>query len=170
MEVQGAGLFFGMAMMVGGMGGALLGGTFADRRRRLRFAGELDVPIFAAALSVPLAIGLLALPWPPLFMTVGLLTPMAIFACFPAIQTVVVELVPPRQHGIAYAVNILFLGGVGTAVGPLVVGWVSDLTQSLTWAMITPAGGMALASLVMAAAARIIRQDHARRAVPGVRE
>ncbi len=167
MEVHSAGLFFGIAVMIGGMGGAVLGGLFADRCRRRRFAGELDVPVVAAALAVPLATAVLVVTWPPAFLAAGILAPMAIFAYFPAIQTVVVELVPPRQHGIAYAVNILFLAGVGSALGPFLVGWVSDRTQSLTWAMAVPVVGMTLASLVMAAAARLIRRDHARRASEG---
>ena len=83
---------------------------------------------------------------------------MAVFAYFPAIQTVIVEIVPPRQHGIAYAVNILFLGGIGSALGPFLVGFVSDKTGSLATAMVVPVSGMILASGVMALAARLIRR------------
>jgi len=158
MELSEAGTLFGLAMLVGGMGGSLLGGYFADRRRRARFAGELDVPIVAALSAAPLAAATLVAETPLVFIVCGLLAPLAIFAYFPSLQTVIVELVPPRQHGIAYAINILFLGGIGSALGPYVVGAVSDATGGLQTAMAVPIVGMVVASAMMVGAAALVRR------------
>jgi MFS family permease len=156
MDVSQAGLFFGLAMLVGGVGGAVLGGTLADRCRRSGRGSELDVSIVTAALGAPLAALTLVAQWDPLFMAAGVLAPMAIFAYFPPIQAVIIDIVPPRRHGIAYAINILFLGGVGTALGPFLIGWVSDATGSLRSAMALPVIGMVLAALLMETAKRAV--------------
>ena len=78
---------------------------------------------------------------------------------FPALQTMIVEIVPPHQHGLAYAVNILFVGGIGYALGPFLVGWVSDRTGDLGTAALLPVTGMVLASVLIALAGRIVRAD-----------
>ena len=148
-EVGQAGLVFGLSMLVGGVGGAIVGGVIADARGKLRVGGQLDVSIAAALLGAPLAAGALLFKSLPLVMALGFLTPVAIFAYFPPIQAVIVEIVPPRRHGIAYAINVLFLGGMGTALGPFLVGLVSDITGSLATGMIVPIVGMLLAAVLM---------------------
>ncbi len=68
----------------------------------------------------------------------------------------IVDVVPPRRHGIAYAINILFLAGIGTGLGPFLIGLVSDATGSLRSAMAVPVVGMVLASALMALARRSV--------------
>jgi predicted MFS family arabinose efflux permease len=158
MGVTSAGYLFGGAALVGGMAGSVFGGVWADRRRRARTAGELDVSAVAALLCAPLVALTLISTNPPLFMTAGLLAPLAIFAYFPSLQTVMVDLVPARQLGLAYAINILFLGGIGSALGPFVVGYVSDASGSLGAGLAVTVAGMVLASLLAIVAGRTIRR------------
>jgi MFS transporter, Spinster family, sphingosine-1-phosphate transporter len=157
LDVAESGRLFGTALLVGGVAGSLLGGTFADRRRRRRLAGELDVSAAAALISAPLAFLALTLTWPAAYAVLTIVTPIAIFAFFPSLQTVIVEIVPPERHGLAYAINILFLAGIGAAAGPFVVGVVSDATGSLGAALVVPVAGMVIAAALIAAAGRAVR-------------
>ena len=87
-----------------------------------------------------------------------LLTPIAIYAFFPSLQTMVVEIVPAKRLGIAYALQILFLGGLGQAAGPFIVGLVSDRSGSLLAGLCVPLAGLILAALLAAHAGGYIRR------------
>ena len=160
-EVAEAGYFFGMAALSGGVVGGLLGGVFADRFRRRRLAGELVLSALAAALAVPLVGVVLASTSTPVLVVAGLLGPVAIYAFFPPLGTVITELVPQRRLGLAYAVNILFLAGIGQGLGPVLVGRVSDASGSLLTGLATTVVAMGVASVLAFAAGRVIRRDGA---------
>jgi fucose permease len=68
-----------------------------------------------------------------------------------------VALVPPERHGMASALNVFFMGGIGSAVGPFVVGYVSDATGSLHTALTVPVLAQVAAALLFALGARITR-------------
>jgi MFS family permease len=144
-------------VVVGGVAGSLLGGVAADRAARRRSAGQLDVSVIAGLLACPLAAATLVVTWPPAYVMLAILTPVAVFAYFPPLQTTIVELVPPHRHGLAYAVNILFLGGIGTALGPSLVGALSDASESLRLALGAAVIGIAVGALLMVGAGRIVR-------------
>jgi hypothetical protein len=57
----------------------------------------------------------------------------------------------------AAALNVFFLGGLGSAIGPFVVGFTSDATGDLHLAMGLPAAGLLLAALLVAIAGRLAR-------------
>ncbi len=156
-EVEQAGYLFGAAALLGGVVGSVLGGTFADRRRKVRLAGELDVSALVAIVAVPFVFFTLHSPSLPVALVCGLIGPIAIYAFFPSLQTMMIEIVPSRRLGVAYAINILFLGGIGSALGPFVVGYASDLTGSIRVAMQIPIIGMVLASVLAALAGRLVR-------------
>jgi MFS family permease len=157
LDVAQAGQLFGIALLLGGVFGSILGGTLADRFRKRRLAGELSVSALAAFLAVPLAAATMVSNWPPVYIVFGILAPIAVFAFFPPLQTVILEIVPPRQHGLAYAINILFLAGLGTAVGPFIVGVASDVMGSLRLGIYLTVVGMALAGILISAAGRVVR-------------
>ncbi len=158
-DVAQAGYLFGFAALTGGVTGSLLGGVLADRFRRRRLAGELDLSAMVAFLAMPLVILVLASKWVPLLVIGGLLGPVAIYAFFPPLQTVLTEIVPQRRLGLAYAINILFLAGIGQALGPFLIGRASDATGSLTLGLYVGAIAMGLASVLALAAGRVIRAD-----------
>ena len=158
-EVAEAGYFFGLAALCGGVVGGLFGGVFADRFRRRRLAGELVLSAVAAALAVPLVSVVLASTSMPVLVVAGLLGPVVIYAFFPPLGTVITELVPQRRLGLAYAVNILFLAGVGQGLGPVMVGRISDATGSLVAGLATTVAAMGVASVIALAAGRVIRRD-----------
>jgi MFS family permease len=160
--VAEAGYLFGLAALAGGVAGSVLGGIFADRFRRRRLAGELTLSAVAALSAVPLVGLVLATTSTPLLVVGGLLGPVAIFAFFPPLQTVITEIVPQRRLGLAYAVNILFVAGIGQGLGPVVVGGVSDATGSLAAGLAVTLAAMGAASALAIAAGRIVRRDTGR--------
>ncbi|MCC6766823.1 MAG: MFS transporter [Deltaproteobacteria bacterium] len=158
LDVTGAGLLFGAAALVGGVAGSLLGGMLADRRGRVRPAGEVDVAIGSGLLAAPLIATTLDLTSPLLFVPVGLLASTAIYAFFPALQSLLVRIVPKERHGTAAALNVFFLGGLGSALGPFVVGRISDASGSLHTALLLPAAGFLVAAVIVALAGRLARR------------
>jgi hypothetical protein len=95
----------------------------------------------------------------PLIVAAGLLGPVATYAFFPPLGTVLTELVPQRRLGLAYAVNIFFVAGIGQGLGPFAVGRVSDATGSLVTGLATTVVAMAAASVLALAAGWVVRRD-----------
>jgi len=162
-EVAVAGYLFGVAALTGGVAGSLLGGVLADRFRRRRLAGELDLSAVAALLAMPLVALVLASTSLPLLVVGGVLGPVAIYAFFPPLQTVLTEIVPQRRLGMAYAINILFMAGIGQALGPFVVGRVSDATGSLVTGLAITVVAMGVASALALATGHVVRRETPRR-------
>ena len=158
-DVAESGYLVGIAAMIGGVAGSMLGGMLADRFRKRRLAGELTLSALAAALSMPLVGLVLGTTSTPLLIVAGVLGPVAIYAFFPPLQTVLTEIVPQRRLGLAYAINILFVAGIGQGLGPVVVGRISDATGSLVTGLALTIVGMGAASLLAAAAGYVVRWD-----------
>ena len=158
-DMTQTGLLFGAAQLVGGVIGSIIGGRLGDVYRARRMAGQLDVSALAALISAPLLmVPLLDVP-NPVLITASILGPMAIFAYFPNLQTAVAEIVPPRRLGLTFAVHVLFLGGLGSSVGPYIVGSLSDFTGDLRTALFAPIIGMLIAAPGAALAGRVIRRS-----------
>ncbi|MEO6028099.1 MAG: MFS transporter [Candidatus Binatia bacterium] len=156
--VTETGAIFGAGALIGGIGGSVLGGMLADRRRVVHVAGALDVAWISALIAAPLLILTINAVSPAAIAVLGLAGLVAVYAIFPALQTFMVSLVPKERHGLASALNVFFLGGIGSAIGPFVVGLVSDRTGSLHTAISVPAIGLVLATGLIVAAARLARR------------
>jgi predicted MFS family arabinose efflux permease len=155
--VTEAGAIFGGGALIGGVLGSILGGYLADWRRRVRLAGEFDVSVAAAVLTAPLIVLTISSTSPWIFAPSGIAACIAIYSVFPSLNAMLVTLVPKERHGLATAVNVFFMGGVGSAAGPFVIGVTSDLTGSLHTAMFTPAVGVLIAAALVAAAGWFVR-------------
>jgi predicted MFS family arabinose efflux permease len=165
-EVAEAGYLFGIAALTGGVAGSMLGGILADRFRQRRLAGELSLSALAALAAMPLVAAVFTTTSLPLLIGAGLLGPVAIYAFFPPLQTVLTEIVPQRRLGLAYAINILFVAGIGMGVGPFVVGRVSDATGSLVAGLAVTVAGMGAASVLAVAAGYVVRRETSGQARP----
>ncbi len=157
LELTEAGFIFGGGALLGGVLGSILGGYLADWRHRVRLAGEFDVSVAAAIVSAPLIVLTISSTSVWVFAPCGILASIAIYCFFPSLNAMLVSLVPKERHGIATAVNVFFMGGVGSAAGPFVVGLTSDLTGSLHTAMFTPAVGVLIAAALVAASGWYVR-------------
>ncbi len=156
-ETGQTGLVFGIAQLFGGVAGSLVGGRLGDAFRARGFAGQLRVTAIGAAAVVPMVgVALMDVPHAVL-LAAAVAGPFAIFAALPSLQSMVAELVPARRLGLTFAVHMLFLAGLGTALGPFLVGVASDATGSLETALLVPLAASAVAAAGVLAAERIVK-------------
>ncbi len=125
------GLILGSVGAGGGWIGAILGGVLGDKYRRLHPSGRLMVALIAVAVSMPVGI---------LTFTADNLTAMLLLYAFivtvPTMwlgpcATTCQDLVLPRMRGAATAAFFLGTNLIGLAMGPYMVGLVSDTTDNL---------------------------------------
>lgn len=152
-DASQAGLISGLGILFGGVFGSVAGGAWADRRRKVRLGGELDVSMVGAFVAAPLILFTLFIGNGPWLIAAGVLTPVAVFLFFPSLQLTMMHIVPAHRFGIAYAVQVLFLGGLGTATGPFIIGRSSDVLGDLR-AALTVAAAMSVLAGILAWVAR----------------
>jgi MFS family permease len=157
LTIAQAGGLFGLAALTGGILGGLLGGSLADRRRRARVGGELDVVRVACLAASVLVLLTIDLGQGPAASLGGLLATLAIYAIFPGILSAMLSMVPAHRHGAAGALNTLFLGGVGAASGPFIVGAASDRLGDLHTALYIPVAGLFVAAILAVVTGRVVR-------------
>ncbi|WP_170001953.1 spinster family MFS transporter [Pseudopontixanthobacter vadosimaris] len=157
--------FIGAVLLIGGSAGVLAGGWLGDRmggRDRAAYARVpaiafvLAVPLFAAGLmttSVPLALALFLVPQALAYVWLG------------PVLSAVQHLVPATMRATASA-SFLFINNlIGLGFGSLILGAVSDAmtaeygAEALRYSMIGALGFYLLAALLMALAAKHLRED-----------
>jgi MFS family permease len=120
------GRWLGLAVLVGGCGGASLGGWLADRLGRIDLRWHMRMPAVVCVLGLPLAVGFLLAP----DARVALLC----FGPFYAISNMYLGpmlsttqgLVPVDMRATASAVLLFLLNIVGAGAGPFLVGFLND--------------------------------------------
>lgn len=122
-----AGLCFGLAFGIGGLVGTFLGGVLSDTLGKRDPRWRQLVPAIGQLLSFPTAIGAWLVP--SVTLSVILLALSYVFGLlyFASSFAVAQSLAPDRVRASAAAVLGLVLTLVGASVGPMSVGWVSDL-------------------------------------------
>lgn len=122
-----AGLGFGFAFGIGGLSGTFLGGVLSDRLGKRDPKWRQLVPAIGQLLSFPTAIGAWLVP----DVTVSLILLALSYAFgllyFASSFAVAQMLAPDRVRASAAAVLYFGLTLVGASVGPMTVGWTSDL-------------------------------------------
>ncbi len=170
-ELAEAGTLLGLGAAVGGLLGVTLGGILADRLRQKSVNGRLWVGIIAVSLSIPsgLLFVLTGNPWVAYFCSFLFSTTSPMWLGGAA--STVNDLVMPRMRATASAYYILMLTFIGLALGPFMIGQISDfymatglgdgaaLRRAMTWSLIMFAGALALLTLAM----RYLPEDEARR-------
>ena len=149
----------GVISAVGGGLGVVMGGVLADRLRRRRPAGRLIVGMLNALIPVPLL--LLALNVEDRNLALALFACAQMFAALwlGAGSSTVQDLVLPHMRARASAVFLLFVTIVGLALGPYVVGRLSDLWGSLRLAFMAATASNLVAFVLFMMAARTIAHD-----------
>lgn len=156
-DVTEAGALFGSAALVGGILGALAGGALSDRRRRAREGGEFDVSAGAALAAAVLMLVTLEAGRGPVSILGGLVATFAVYAIFPGLLAAMLSFVPPHRHGVTAALNTLFVGGIGAATGPFLVGTASELSGSLHAALYIPLAALCAAGVLALCARQAAR-------------
>jgi MFS family permease len=157
LEVKEAGVLFGIAALTGGIFGGIFGGALSDRLRKTRAGAEFVVPAWAAFAGAALVFVTIEAGHGVLANAGGLLATLAIYAIFPGLSASMLSFVAHHRHGAAGALNTLFLGGIGAATGPFVVGVASDTLGSLHAALYIPMAGLALAGVLALCAGKAAR-------------
>ena len=143
MEIVSLGVWLGLILGIAGGFGFFSGGYIADRFGRVRQRNALW---FIATTQVVTA-GLYALVFlapTATWCLVAFIVPAAVSNFYLApVLAQTQGLVDLRMRGVASAIMLLILNLIGLGVGPLAVGWLSDVLStrfgedSLRWALMT---------------------------------
>jgi len=131
MTITDLGYIFGVAMILGGLLGGYTGGALADNPAVRKRGGEAAVAVGGLVVMAVMLAVVLWTPWQWMRLGVALLLPIPMLGFFPPLVALVARLVPTERLGLAFALNVFFVGGIGNGVGPWLVGAVSDATGSL---------------------------------------
>jgi MFS family permease len=132
---QGAPIFLGVALLLGGSAGNFLGGWLGDRLNRRRPGGRLLALVFLNLLVMPFAIAFRFLPGDQR-------VALAVCCCFscilitymygPVLATVQ-ELTPVRQRATMVAFLLIALNILGASLGSVLAAWLVGRLGSYTW-------------------------------------
>jgi MFS family permease len=149
----------GVISAVGGGFGVTMGGVLADRFRLRLPSGRLVVGMMNALIPIPLL--LLALNVADRDEALALFAAAQVFAAMwlGAGSSTVQDLVLPHMRARASAVFLLFVTLVGLALGPYVVGRLSDLWGNLRLAFMTATLANVVAFVLFLMATRTIAKD-----------
>ena len=144
MQTAEAGALIGIASGVGGVAGTLCGGLAAQRLARRDPAWQLRLPALTSSLAVPFVVLFLMLPTsvaPSMYLGSAFLGSCMIGPVLAVTQ----NLAKVRMRALAASLVAMTFNVVGTGVGPLAVGVLSDLlvprfgTGSIRFAILIPA-------------------------------
>jgi MFS family permease len=156
-EVGGAeaGTVLGLTAAAAGLLGITLAGWIADRWRATSPVGRIDMGIIVSVVPIPLALWMLATPNTTLAYVINF--PLSAFAAawIGIGASTIQDLVLPRMRAIASAFYILLLTFIGLALGPYMIGKLSDGLGDLATAM-----RIALFANVLAAAFLLLLRRH----------
>ena len=162
MSVGEAGTLSGAVIVVGGLVGTLIGGYFADWRRKHSPRADLEVSILGFVLAAILVgLGLVApAAW---FVPVFLLAVIAIYLYSGPFTAIGQNVVVPSLRGSAVTVTLLIAHLFGDSYAAAAVGLLSDAVGSLQLALLIVSPGLLLvAAGVAALALPFIEADTAR--------
>lgn len=126
LSVAQIGLWIGASVMIGGSVGVLAGGLLVDRLRKHIGSAEIWVPAIATALAAITLVGLLLTSDTALAIIL-----MFLFYIFGTVwmgptSAVVQRVAPLHSRSLATGVQLLIGNIVSLAIGPLLIGWLSD--------------------------------------------
>jgi predicted MFS family arabinose efflux permease len=136
------GVRYGLAVAIGGIPGSILGGLLANRLLRSDVRWLVWLPAVAYAAALPIGLSMLLATSAPTAFALNALYAFAIFATNGAFWAACFVSVPPMMRATTSAITLLVGGVCGIAVGPVLVGAISDALAA------RPGGESLQASLV----------------------
>jgi MFS family permease len=172
MSLAQFGISYGLVNGAAGVAGTLFAGVLADRLALLDPRWRLRVAAGSVALSMPLLIGICAVPDPNV--AVWLSVPSGILGAgyAPVLFAIAQSLAPARVRAVTSSVLILFITGGGMLIGPWLMGGLSDAltprfgADALRVAMIGVLATMTFGVIALLAGTRSLNADLARAQQP----
>ena len=126
--LEQVGIVIGPAVGIGGMAGTILSGALADRlaRRSGTPSAMLRVPLFALPLSTPFVAGFVFAPTLTLTMISAAVMNVLLSCAFVPCVNYAVTRADPGDRGLASTIMLVSSGLIGGALGPFIVGVLSD--------------------------------------------
>jgi len=146
MNLEQAGRFFGLSLVLTGLAATLGGGLVATAWRRRSEAGYASMMALSSSLAVPVAFT--AFLWPDPAIARMALAAAMFFLFLPTgpINTLILETVPAHLRARAMAGSIFLIHALGDLWSPWLVGHFSDRWGSLQSAVLILPGALALAA------------------------
>lgn len=157
------GVAVGAISSIGGLAGVTLGGVLADRWRRSSASGRLRVGLANALVPIPFFVAALYAPSTASSLALFAVGQVAASLWLGAGSSTVQDLVLPRMRARASAVFLLFVTLIGLALGPYVVGRLSDVLGDLRLAMLCGLVANVVAAACFVVAGRTIERDEGTR-------
>lgn len=126
-----AGIFLGLNASVAGFIGAFAGGLLSDRLKRITPRARPYMGMGVVVAAAPLAIGVVTVPNVVAAYVLGFLYTACSAAWLGSAVALANELVLPRMRAAASAFYILCVTFVGLALGPYVIGRISDALSAM---------------------------------------
>ena len=155
------GLILGGIVAVFGFLGVTLGGIWADAWHRRNPRGRLYVGVIAALVPLPVVPIMLLTEREALALAINALASLTGAMWIGVGASTIQDLVLPRMRATASAAYILTVTFVGLALGPYLVGRISDLAGDLRWGLASTLVANVLAVVFLAISATFIRRDEA---------
>lgn len=152
------GMWVGLTAASGAVG-VISGGWFADRMRQRRREGRLYVAIAAGTLIIPLTLWMLGTENVTLAYCINIVLAGVSAVGAGVGASTVQDLVLPRMRGVASAFYLLVLTFLGVALGPYLVGQLSDTLGVLSTAMRLVLFSNVIAVALFAFASRHLASD-----------
>lgn len=125
-DLEQSDMYFGLALLVGGIAGIFLGSWFADRlQTRLKSAYCL-VSGVCMLMCIPCAIVALYSGNPLIYWSAAFMAIFFLFVNQGPTNAVLINVVTPNIRVGAFAINIFLTHALGDLFSPAIVGWVSD--------------------------------------------
>lgn len=121
---------YGLAVAIGGIPGSILGGLMANRLLRADVRWLVWLPAAAYAVALPVGLSMLLATSAQTAFTLNALYAFAVFATNGAFWTACFISVPTMMRATTSAITLLVGGVCGVAIGPVLVGAISDALAS----------------------------------------
>jgi predicted MFS family arabinose efflux permease len=155
-DISQATQLFGSTTVVAGITGTLFGGFIADIWHAKNRKAYFHVSAIGMLLATPMAAASIliesrAWAFPFVFLTVFFL-----FFNTGPLNAAIISVVHPRMKATAMALNILFIHLLGDAISPVLMGRVSDTTNSLTAGMLIGVAAIPIGAVILLLGARTL--------------
>jgi MFS transporter, Spinster family, sphingosine-1-phosphate transporter len=161
-EVSQATQLFGSTTVVAGIAGTMFGGFLADIWHQKNRKAYFLISAIGMLLATPMAAASIlieskAWAFPFVFLTVFFL-----FFNTGPLNAAIISVVHPRMRATAMALNILFIHLLGDAISPVLIGKISDVTDSLILGMLVGTTAIPVGAVILILGAKKLVMDQQR--------